>query len=364
MSRLSRRAFIKTTATSVAAIPAVIQAAPSVRTANKSGSTKIVGSGDHVFEAHHDFYQLPGEFHWQITHNVAIDSNGHVYVIHEGDASKTDHPAIFVFDADGRYVKSFGKQFQGGGHGLEIRKEGSEEFLYVTAYQALKFIQKLTLGGEIVWTKFAPMESGRYAAGEATNPKKEWGRDRFMPTNYGFLADGSFFMADGYGSHAIHHYDIDGNYKKTIGKSGNADGEFNLPHGLCVDDRSGTELLAVADRANHRLQWLTVDGQHVRTQNDFILPANLEIQGNLMLVPELKARITLLDKDNNVAARLGGDPEWQAKVVADKNAMRRDPATWEDGQFIHPHDACFDADGNILVAEWVSTGRVSKLVRV
>lgn len=364
MARLDRRSFLKSSAIAAIAAPALIESAPFVHAADKSGSRKTVGSGEHVFECHHDFYQLPGEFSWQITHNVAVDSAGHVYVIHEGDANKKDHPSIFVFDADGKYVQSFGPQFQGGGHGLEIRKEGSEEFLYVTAYQALKFIQKLTLDGEIVWTKHAPMESNLYAEGENTNPEKKWGRDRFMPTNYGFLADGSFFMADGYGAHVVHHYDVNGDYQSTIGGPGKADGQFNLPHGLCVDNRSGSELLAVADRANHRLQWFTLDGQHVRTQNDFILPANLEVQGDLMLVPELKARITLLDKDNNIAVRLGGDPDWQSKVVANGNALRRNPSGWEAGRFIHPHDACFDADGNILVAEWVATGRVSKLVRV
>lgn len=364
MSQLDRRSFLKSSAAAAVVGGAVIESAPFVHAANKSGSLKTVGSGDHVFESHHDFYKLPGEFSWQITHNVAVDSAGRVYVIHEGDPNKKDHPSIFVFDADGTYVQSFGPQFQGGGHGLEIRKEGSEEFLYVTAYQALKFIQKLTLNGEIVWTKYAPMESGLYAEGEASKREKVWGRDRFMPTNYGFLKDGSFFMADGYGAHVVHHYDAEGNYQSTIGKPGKGDGEFNLPHGLCVDNRSGKELLAVADRANHRLQWFTLDGQHVRTQGDFILPANLEVQGDLMLVPELKARITLLDKDNNVAVRLGGDPEWQEKVVANGNQMRTKPDQWEPGHFVHPHDACFDADGNILVAEWVATGRVSKLVRV
>jgi hypothetical protein len=35
-----------------------------------------------------------------------------------------------------------------------------------------------------------------------------------------------------------------------------------------------------------------------------------------------------------------------------------------DGKFVHPHDACFDKNGDIFVVEWVSTGRVSKLVKV
>jgi len=30
---------------------------------------------------------------------------------------------------------------------------------------------------------------------------------------------------------------------------------------------------------------------------------------------------------------------------------------------VHPHDACFDSDGNLFVAEWVSAGRITKLRR-
>jgi hypothetical protein len=37
---------------------------------------------------------------------------------------------------------------------------------------------------------------------------------------------------------------------------------------------------------------------------------------------------------------------------------------WVDGKFVHPHDACFDLNGNILVAEWVRTGRITKLEKI
>ena len=37
---------------------------------------------------------------------------------------------------------------------------------------------------------------------------------------------------------------------------------------------------------------------------------------------------------------------------------------WQAGKFVHPHDACFDRDGNIFVVEWVHTGRVTLLRRV
>src|SRR5690606_38748942 len=99
---------------------------------------------------------------------------------------QAEHPSIFVFDPEGKYVRSFGQQFQGGGHGLELRTEGNDEFVYATAYHAKRSFAKLTPEGETVWHKFAPMESERYAAGEDKPPVKgnPWGRDRFMPTNY------------------------------------------------------------------------------------------------------------------------------------------------------------------------------------
>ena len=337
---------------------------PYISLAARHSEDKIVGQGAHKYRVDHTWFKLPDKFNFQTTHNVAVDSQGLVYLIHEGNGGMKQHPSIFVFDASGQFVRAFGEQFQGGGHGIEIRNENGEDFLYVCAYQSLKLFSKLTTKGEVLWTKHAPMESGLYAEGEDKKPTGKWGRDRFMPTNFAFLNDGGFLLADGYGAHVIHRYDKDANYVATMGKSGKGDGEFNLPHGVWIDRRNGEELVVVADRANRRLQWLTLDGKHVKTQNGFALPANLDTRGDLLLVPELEARVSLLDKDNKVVAKLGDDPEW-LKQVQDRNlSLRRRPTGWKDGRFLHPHDACFDAEGNILVAEWVATGRLSRLTPV
>ncbi len=50
--------------------------------------------------------------------------------------------------------------------------------------------------------------------------------------------------------------------------------------------------------------------------------------------------------------------------VLDGFKKRGGPERWEAGRFIHPRDACFDKNGNIFVAEWVATGRESKLRKV
>ena len=85
-----------------------------------------------------------------------------------------------------------------------------------------------------------------------------------------------------------------------------------------------------------------------------------------MLVPELVARVSLLDRQHNTVVTLGDDRE---RVLKDKQdtknfSIRTNESQWQQGKFVHPHDACFDLDNNIYVAEWVSTGRVTKLTRV
>ncbi|GIX00157.1 MAG: hypothetical protein KatS3mg111_3489 [Pirellulaceae bacterium] len=354
----SRRTFLKTaTACGVAAGMGMLR-----RAANARQPEVIVGQGEHVYRVHHHWPQLPDRYSWQTTHNVAVDQAGNLYVIHEGRAELPDHPSIFVFDPEGRFVRAFGHQFQGGGHGLEIREEDGEEFLYVTGYQQLKNFGKLTLKGEIVWLRFAPTKSGVYAAEEAIAPQRVWGRNRFMPTNFAFLPDGGFLLADGYGAYYIHRYDRHGNWVDCFGGPGEGKGKFNTPHGLWVDTRGDQPLVVVTDRAHHTLQRFDLEGHYLDTIEGFGLPANVATQGSLMLVPELLGRVSLLDENNQVIAHLGADVE---RVVADKNrTIRRDEKAWLPGKFVHPHDACFDDQGNIYVAEWVATGRVTKLERI
>jgi hypothetical protein len=242
-----------------------------------------------------------------------------------------------------------------------VRQEGSEEFLYVCAYQQVKAFSKLSLTGEVVWHKHAPMESGVYAEGEDTNPQKVWGANRFLPTNFAFLDDGGFFLADGYGSFFIHRYDKDANWVSKFGGPGEGEGTFKTPHGIWIDRRPGrVPSVVICDRAHHTLQYFTLDGKYLETLTGYGLPANIDTYENLMLVPELHARVTLLNEKNEVVAQLGED----VKRVTTGDNIRGDSQKWVDGKFVHPHDACFDNDGNIFVAEWVATGRISKLKRL
>lgn len=355
-----RREFL---ATAAAVTAGVLAGAPFVQAAPKTDKPLIVGAGEYQFQVQHHWPQLPDKYTWQTTHNVAVDKARNLYVIHEGRAELTDHPSIFVFDAAGKFIRAFGQEFQGGGHGIEIREEGGQEFLYVCAYQQCKTFAKFDLKGEKVWQKFAPMESGVYAAGEDTKPEKVWGRDRFMPTNFAFLEDGGFLLVDGYGAFYVHRYDKDGQWVSCFGGAGDGEGKFSTPHGIWVDNRPGREpAIVVCDRAHHTLQYFSMDGKYHSTVKGFGLPANVETWRNLLVVPELHARVTLLNEKNEVVAQLGDDV---ARVTGkDGGQIRGNSELWQPGKFVHPHDACFDHDGSLFVAEWVGTGRVSRLQRI
>lgn len=359
-SDVTRRQFLATTAVVGAA---AVASGPLVLTAAKTEKPLIVGTGEHQFEVQHNWPQLPDKYTWQTTHNVAVDKAGCLYVIHEGRKELADHPSIFVFDPEGKFMHAFGSQYQGGGHGIEIREEGGQEFIYVCAYQHLKTFAKHDLKGELVWQKYAPMESGVYAKDEDTKRTGEWGRDRFLPTNFAFLEDGGFLLVDGYGAFYIHRYDKDGKWLSCFGGAGDGEGKFNTPHGIWVDRRAGREpSIVICDRAHHTLQYFTMDGKYLETLKGYGLPANVETWKNLLVVPELFARVTLLNEKNEVVAQLGDDV---ARVTGEGGGqIRGDQSKWVNGKFVHPHDACFGHDGSLFVAEWVGTGRISKLKKL
>jgi len=360
-SSVSRRYFLK--ATSAAA--AVASTESFIRAAGNSGSKKaIVGTGEHTYECIHGWGELPRNLQWGETHGVTIDAAGFIYIKHNtGPSGKRHQDAIVVFDPAGKYVRSFGDEYSAFaklhtvGHGIDVRSEDGEEFLYL-CYTWANVVTKTTLQGEIVWALSTPWESGVYQD-----------RKEFIPTNVAFHpTDGGFYIADGYGSNYIHRYERNGKYVSTFGGKGGRDqhGKFSTPHGLWVDNRPGREpLLCICDRANARLEYFSLDGKYVSTVEGLSFPAHLDIRGEVLLCPDLHARVTLFDKENKVLAHLGFDQGWTDKVLNKGGQggfiMRTKPETWEDGRFIHPHDACFDKDGNIFVVEWVSTGRVTKL---
>ncbi|RUL87686.1 twin-arginine translocation signal domain-containing protein [Tautonia sociabilis] len=323
---------------------------------DQDGPLPVVGSGEYQYECLHGWGKVPDHIEWYETHGVAVDRDGLIYVTHRAGPDRPSSDAmaqdtIVVFDPDGTFVRSFGKRWHGGGHGIDIREEGGQEFLYLAFMFPVNLVVKTDLKGEVVWIKEKPEEPGVYADPEA----------RFSPTNVAFSPDGGFYVGDGYGSNYIHQYDKNGEWVRTWGGTGTEPGKMRTPHGIWFDDRPGREAdVVVADRANARLQYFSPDGAFKAIVDEVSFPAHFDIRGDVLLVPDLHARVSLFDRENNVISHLGYDPDWTAEVL-DGFTVRVEPDRWRPGRFVHPHDACFDAEGNIFVAEWVRPGRLTKL---
>ncbi|MEJ7607188.1 MAG: peptidyl-alpha-hydroxyglycine alpha-amidating lyase family protein [Bryobacteraceae bacterium] len=185
---------------------------------------------------------------------VAVNSEGEVFVFQRG--SKAD--PIVVFDAKGKYLRSWGKGMFGNPHGMRIGKDGN---LWVTDngdHQVMKFSpvgeRLLTLG----------------IKGKAGTDDKTFNR----PTDIAFAASGDFYVSDGYGNSRVVKFSRDGKYLLAWGKKGRGPSEFNTPHSIAVDSK-GT--VYVSDRENNRIQIFDSDGKFLRqwthlgaTQNIFV----------------------------------------------------------------------------------------------
>ena len=322
---------------------------------NKSGSAKpILGEGDHKYEVTHDWGELPANIKYGNTHGVCEDAQGHIYVHHTVNDASESHDSMVVFDAKGKFVKSWGKEFKGGAHGLYIHKEGRQEFLYLCDTKRA-IVVKTTLQGEEVFTLNYPKESEFYKLDKDGKPLT-----KYSPTNLAIAPNGDIYVGDGYGSSYINQYNSKGEFIRTFGGKGKDPGQLDCPHGITVDLRGSSPLLLVADRANARLQYFTLEGKHVSFVSGTNLPCHFSERRGEFVIPDLGARVTLIDRENKVITHLGDDSA--ANTWKDLRKLTRDH--FIPGKFVCPHGACFDHKGNIFVVEWVEVGRVSKLRKV
>jgi DNA-binding beta-propeller fold protein YncE len=344
---VSRRQFIQQTGTAAAAL--TLGRLPGFGATGGNMAPIILGSGSHKYECIHDWLTPPDNIKFGDTHGVVQDAKGHIYVAHTVHPTSASDDAIVVYDQHGKFIKSWGARFKGGAHGIDIRKEGHQEFIYHCDV-AHNVVVKTTLDGDVIWEKGVPQEPGVYKAGAP-----------FTPTNVAFSPDGGFYISDGYGSSWIHQYDKNANWVRTFGGKGSEAGKVNCPHGIWLDDRGHEPMLAVADRSNRRIQYFSLDGKHISFVTEGMRqPCHFHLRHGEMLVPDLDSLITILDKDNKVVAALGdGDSDGHQK---DLRGAPRDQ--FIPGKFIHPHDAVFLHNGDILVSEWVPIGRVTLLKRV
>ena len=409
----------------LAAAGAIGAVAPFVKASDKAGTKNpVLGEGEHQYECIHDWGQLPSNIKYGNTHSVCEDAQGHIYIHHTVHKSSESLDSVVVFDDKGKFVRSWGPMFHGGAHGMHLSKEGKTEYLYFCD-EKHGIITKRTLKGEEIWTMGYPQDSPIYQKGPgSTGPGGAAGLN-YRPTNFAIAPNGDFWVGDGYGSYYMFHYSVASPtaFPKLVNVFGGpapiaaagagrgagggrgpggppaggapaggppADGQqaaagapggggarggggraarppapidqMNNPHGNMVDRRDPNNLvLLVADRGNNRIVRYTLDDKPIDIVGGTRQPCHFhEFKGNIV-VPDLSGPVHILDKDNKVVVSMGA-----AKPDGPKNPPRttEDRSSFVPGQFVNPHGAIFDRNGNIFVAEWVEIGRVTKLRKV
>ncbi len=182
-SASDRRTFLKVTggaAVTAAVLPDAI--APAIHAADKSGSKPpVIGQGDHSYECHHDWGELPGHVRWETTHGVAVDAAGLVYIKHQG-LGREPMDTIVVFDpAASSSARSARRCTPAATASTSARKAARSSSTCATARTATS--SRRTSRASDVWTQSCPKEAGVY--------KNVQG---FQPTNVAFAPDGGFYV--------------------------------------------------------------------------------------------------------------------------------------------------------------------------
>ena len=295
---------------------------------------------------------------------MATTSDGNIVTCDSGES------LILVFSQDGLLLDSWNGNFSDA-HGITIATEGSSEVIWIAdngskrqpghAYDYAP--EANTQSGRVFKTAFGGEELMELPMPDHT----AYANTKYSPTSVGInKSNNDIWVADGYGASLVHRFAADGKYLQTIDGSNGA-GLFSCPHGIAIDYRKSEAELFVADRSNSRVQVYDLEGNFKRSfGTDFLTtPSGFAFSGDLAIISELRSRLAVVDKNDNLVNYLFPNPDapslegWPNEMT--ENGVLKRPASLESGKFNSPHGMTVDHSGNIYVAEWLIGGRFTKL---
>ncbi|MDA1098728.1 MAG: peptidyl-alpha-hydroxyglycine alpha-amidating lyase family protein [Proteobacteria bacterium] len=288
----------------------------------------ILGEGDYRYRVVEDWAKLPDGWDFRDVAGVAVDSKDQVYVFNRGV-----QPMI-VFDREGNFLRSWGKDIFHRAHGLHI---GPDDALYCTD-DGDHTVRKCTAEGKVLLEIGVPGKPAPYVSGEPFH----------RCTHTALSPDNHIFVSDGYGNARVHKYTPDGKLVLSWGEPGSNPGQFNIVHNIVADDDGW---IYVADRENHRVQVFDTNGKYETQWNNLHRPCGLfmprgecphcfigELGPGMPVnrhLPNLGPRLSIVSNEGRLIARLGGE-----------EGLVNEPA-----KFMAPHGLAVDGRGDIYVGE-------------
>ena len=275
---------------------------------------------------------------------VAVDSHNHVFVFHSVDRDWTDTlpddpikgATIAVFDGHtGQLVAEWGNDMFVMPHGLTVDREDNVWLTDVGRHQVFKFSHD----GELL-----------LELGESRVPGTDVQHFN-LPTDVAVLDDGGFFVSDGYGNSRVVKFSSAGEPEFQWGIKGSGAAEFNLPHGLALDDAGR---LYVADRTNSRVQVFDREGSFVTEwpRDKVGRPYGIAVDtaGNVFVVDGGDQPTSPPDRSRVIKLSTTGVVETVFGRFGN-----------HDGQFQMGHDVAIGQDGAVYVVDIIGE-RVQKFV--
>ena len=315
----------------------------------------VLGTGKTTFQLDDTWGKLPEGMNYGLGCALVVDSKDRIFV-----TSRSTSPCVAIFDRSGKLLETWTKEFTAAvgfekpeqvkatAHGLYLSKEGDTEYLYWTENVAPQAggkigarVYKTDLAGKVLYTL------GNVEKDSDTTQKVGWTN----PTDVAVAPNGDIYVVDGYGSQTVYRFDKSFKLLKTIGGKGNEHGKFNTCHGVWISTLRKDPEVYIADRANNRLEVFSLELEYKRTIPEMRQPCCFYQHDGLMYIPELGARVSIIDAEDKIVARLGdgaGDAE------ADKKPEK----------FKTPHALTVSSTGDLYVIEWLPNGRPRKFKKM
>ena len=200
------------------------------------------------FHVAENFLKLPDNVYMAEVVGVALNSQGHIFVVNRGPRP------IMEFDKDGAFIRSIADGFPlfEGPHQLRVDAKDDLWYIDAAANLVVEFDKQRRIA-MVLGRRDEPWTWKTHVIEHAIPMPSSF----YQPTDVTWGADGSIFVSDGYGNSRIVKFDKNGNLVKHWGERGTGPGDFNTPHSI-VSDAQGN--LYVADRANGRIQVFDGDG--------------------------------------------------------------------------------------------------------